>query len=340
MRVLVTGANGHIGCNLLPILLEEGHDVVPFVRTSSDTSGIDELGLEYARGDVMDGPALEAAAEGCEAIIHMAAVYTLANDPEAVMKPALEGAKNVIAAAKKHGIGRIVYTSSVVSVGSSSEPKVRTEEDWAEDATLPYAIAKRDSERIATRLADEAGLEIVILNPGMVLGPGDVKITPSTQSLINWLTGKSQTVRGGMALVDVRDVALAHARALTKGEHRERHILAAGNVEFKELGKRLKKLFGMGPIHLRSPRGVIVPMAGMIEKLHLMLDKESPVSRLQAEEYAGRWAWYDGSKASRVFGLEYRDLDQTLRDAVADLVERGAFPPRVEERLRRRQGAA
>ncbi len=199
MRVLVTGANGHIGTNLLPMLVEAGHDVVPFVRDAADTTGIDPLGLEYARGDVLDPEALRDAAADCDAIIHMAAVYTFSNDPEEVMAPAVEGAKNIMAAAKTHGITRLVYTSSTVAIGTSTEPRELGRSDWSDDTQLPYAIAKRDSERVIAKLADEAGIELIIINPTAVIGPGDYRITPSHAAIRDWIRGISQTVSGGMS---------------------------------------------------------------------------------------------------------------------------------------------
>ncbi len=333
MRVLVTGANGHIGCNLLPILIEEGHEVVPFVREGADTRGIDGLGLTFARGDVLDGDALGRAAEGCDAIIHMAAVYSMSNDPEVVMAPAIEGSKNVVRAATSHGIGRIVYTSSTVSIGKRRAPVALTEADWADDAVLPYAIAKRDSERAAARLAAEAGVDLIILNPTGIYGRWDLRLTPSNAFALNWLTGRAQTVPGGTSVVDVRDVALAHARALTRGAAGERHILCAANLVSKELGARLKALFGVGPLYMPAPRWVLIPATACLEALFALVGKEPPYTRSVVKEWAHNHAWFDGSKAERVFDFKYRDTDETLIDAVSWLAHQGRFPGRLNARL-------
>jgi dihydroflavonol-4-reductase len=333
VRVLVTGANGHIGCNLLPMLVEAGHAVVPFVRESSDTQGIDHLGLTYARGDVRDAGAVIDAADACEAIIHMAAVYSFAEEPELIMRPAVEGAQNVIRAAKAHGIRRVVYTSSAVSVGGSHDRTSLDESDWNDETSLPYSIAKRESERLATRLAAEAGVDVIILNPTGIIGPGDYRITPSSQLLVDYLTKRVPTAPGGLSYVDVRDVARAHLRALDEGAGGERHILSAINLEQRELGRMFGRLFGVRPVHLPLPRSVAIGSGVVGEAVFGLFGAKPPFSSNQAREYAKRWCWFDGGKAERVFGLEYMPFEDTLRDSVRWLLERGAYPEKLAARL-------
>ena len=130
-RILVTGANGHIGANTVRSLLRRGYDVVPFVRTTSDVRGLEKLGLSYQYGDVMDYPSLVRAVDGCDAIIHHATMYRLwAKNPEDILQPAIVGTQNVFKAAQETQVRRLVYTSSVAAVGSLTKPVgVRTEAD-------------------------------------------------------------------------------------------------------------------------------------------------------------------------------------------------------------------
>jgi len=205
MKVLVTGANGHIGANVCRELLQQGHEARAFVRKTADMHGLKGLKIEIAYGDVMDASSLNAAALGCDAIIHLAAVYkTIARTPEEIVAPAVEGSKNVFAAAKQAGIKRIVYTSSIASIGFSESPDhMRSGDDWNEDAQNPYYIAKTQSEKVAQQLSREFDIELIVLCPALVLGVYDYRITPSNQLIRDLVNGKGQTYRGGMNLVDV-----------------------------------------------------------------------------------------------------------------------------------------
>lgn len=194
-RILVTGANGHIGAKIVRSLLKHGYEVVPFVRTTSDLRGLAPLNLTYAYGDVMDESSLLAAAEGCEAIIHTAAVYRYwAKDPEEIMKPALDGTRNMFNAAKKVGVKRIIYTSSVWAVGLSTAPDMlRTTKDWNTDSQNPYEVAKTQSEQVAWQMADEFGIPMIAICPNGVLGPYDFRPTPSTVGFRDLVNGTQVT---------------------------------------------------------------------------------------------------------------------------------------------------
>src|SRR5690554_2212961 len=203
MRVLVTGANGHIGAHVVRALLDEGHEVRAFMRKSSNQQGLEGLSIEPVYGDVMDPASLEQAVEGCEAVIHLAAVYkTIAETADEIVAPAIQGAETLYRAAQKAGVQRIVYTSSVASVGFSYDPH------------NPDYIAKTRSEQDAQRLARETGIHTVVIGPAIVLGPLDYRITPSNQLVMDWLNDVGQTYEGDLNLVDVRHVARAHVAAL------------------------------------------------------------------------------------------------------------------------------
>ena len=152
-RILVTGANGHLGANTIRALLKKNYEVNAFVRNNSDLRGLVGLPVTYFFGDIKDGEALTTAATGCEAVIHHAAVYKIwAKTPEEVMEPAIEGTKNIFKAAAKVGIKRLVYTSSTYSIGTSKDPNQSlTENDWTVQDNVPYGIAK------AKKRADSVG---------------------------------------------------------------------------------------------------------------------------------------------------------------------------------------
>src|SRR5690554_1216226 len=155
MRVLVTGANGHIGAHVVRALLDEGHEVRAFMRKSSNQQGLEGLSIEPVYGDVMDPASLEQAVEGCVAVILLAVVYkTIARTAGAVVAPTIQGVTNLDPAAQKTGVQRILYTSSVASVGFYYDPTpYRTGNHWNADPHNPYYTAKTRSEQAAQSLA-------------------------------------------------------------------------------------------------------------------------------------------------------------------------------------------
>ncbi|MDG9668589.1 NAD-dependent epimerase/dehydratase family protein [Hahella sp. CR1] len=335
MKVLVTGANGHIGSHVVRQLLDQNHEVRAFVRKSSDLRGLNGLKPEFAYGDVKDPTAVEAAAEGCDAIIHMAAVYkTIAKSVEEIVEPALQGAENVFKAAHKHGVKRVVYTSSVASIGFSYDPHaLRSGEDWNDDAQNAYYVAKTRSEKAAQKLAREYDIHLVVICPAIVLGPNDYRITPSNQLVMDWLNGFGQTYPGGLNLVDVRDVAAAHVAALSKGENCKRYVVGGENIEVKEIGAALKRLTGVKPIHLPTGRGLTLTFARVVETLCKLLHIKPPFTYDLVYEVVGRYAYYDCSEAAKDLGVKPRDAEETLKDCIAWLLSQNKLKPRIAAKV-------
>ncbi|MBN2161112.1 MAG: NAD-dependent epimerase/dehydratase family protein, partial [Spirochaetes bacterium] len=218
MKILVTGANGHIGSHTVRFLLKDGHKVVAFVREGADVRSLEGLDVEFRMGDIRDSSAVESAVKGCNVIVHHAAVYKFwEKNHSDIIEPAIRGAENIFNVAKKAGVKRIVYTSSAASVGLNNGPECRTADDWNDDAKNPYYVAKTESEKIAWKIAKETGVEMVAICPCVVLGPQDYRITPSTEiinSMANSTLPHMMIFKGGYNIVDVRDVAYVHARAV------------------------------------------------------------------------------------------------------------------------------
>lgn len=336
MRVLVTGANGHIGSHVVRQCQQQGHMVRAFVRPGADCRGLQGLDPEYAEGDIMDAGAVSRAAEGMDAIIHMAAVYrTMAKNADDIVAPAIQGAENVFQAASEHGVKRVVYTSSAASVGFSYDPQeLRTGDDWNNDPHNPYYQAKTYSEQRAQALSKEHGIHLVVICPTLVLGPGDYRVTPSNQLVRDWLNGVGQTYRGGLNLVDVRDVAAAHVAALTKGENGRRYIVGSENLTVKEVGKLMQKLTGRKPLHIGLGRGPMLWSAKWTERLCNTLGTRPPITYDLIYEVSERYAYFDTSEANRTFGITPRSTESALRDAIAWLIHLGKVKPAIAEKLK------
>ncbi len=336
MKVLVTGANGHIGSQVVKQLLERGIAVRAMVREGADLRGLQGLNPEFAHGDIMDAAAVEAAAAGCDAIIHLAAVYrTMARTAEEIVEPAVKGAEIVFRAAARHGIRRIVYTSSVASIGFSYSPDVfLTNQDWNEQAHNPYYVAKTQSEKTAQRLAREHGIHLVVICPAIVLGPNDFRITPSNQLVMDWLNGVGQTYPGGLNLVDVRDVAAAHVAALEHGENCQRYIVGGENLEVRAIGEKLHQLTGIRPLYLPLGRKATLILARLVEKLCRLLHITPPFTYDLVYEAVGRYCFFSTRQTEEALGIHPRLADATLRDTVAWLLEQNRLKPAVAARIR------
>jgi dihydroflavonol-4-reductase len=337
MKVLVTGANGHIGANVVRELLEEGHEVRAFVRKTADLRGIEGLDIELVYGDVMSLDTLIPAAQGCERIIHLAAVYkTIASTPEEIVEPAVVGSKNIFEAAKQAGISRIVYTSSVASIGFSDKPEhMRNGDDWNDDAQNPYYVAKTQSEKVAQQLSRDYDIELIVLCPAIVLGAHDYRVTPSNQLVMDWLNGIGQTYRGGLNLVDVRDVAKAHVAALEHGQNRKRYVIGGINREVKDIGKSLKKLTGIKPMHLAMPRSVTLIFASIVEFAAKLLRVRPLFTRDLVYEVIDRYGFYDCSETYKEFNITPRDTEECLMASITWLKDQGRFKPSVLKKLRK-----
>jgi len=335
---MVTGANGHIGSNLLRELLSRDHEVVPFVRESSNKAGIEALGLDYAFGDIRDATAIEKAADGCDAIINLAAVYALGGTVEEIVEPAVQGITNVLKAADKHGIGRVVHTSSVVAIGGSMTAEPRNASHWNEDASDPYTVAKTESERRARQIAEELGVALVCINPAGIVGRHDYRITPSNRAIINFAEGTSITFVGGNDYVDVRDVAWLHAEALTVGEPGGRYIAGGPNLTMVDLAGKIQAFSGSSNTHYGLPRWAMLPLSSVLEGTAKLFGSEPIARRGVVQDFYNRYYWFDTSETQKVFNWTPRPADELLRDTLAWLVHREALAPATLDAVREALG--
>jgi dihydroflavonol-4-reductase len=339
-RVLITGANGHVGANVVRACLAAGHDVVGFVRHGSDQRGIEGLPIALSYGDIRDPKAVEAAVRGCDSVMHLAAVFnTQSKDPDIVVRPAVEGAENVLRAGAACGVSRVVYTSSVAAIGFEESPdKPRTGADWNDKAAGAYYVAKTRSERRAWELAESLSVPMVVLNPSSVVGQYDYRVTPSTRYIVQLLNGIGITIPGGMSYVDVRDVADAHVRALERGVPGERYPVSGANLTFRELSRAVTGLTGVCVPHLPLPRWAIGPAIGPMEWVMRLVGQPPLVTRDEVREVLGRYVFVDTRRTCEALGMTFRPpsefLDHTIRWIVYSRFLRASVARRLEGRFK------
>ncbi len=255
MKALVTGATGFVGGNLARALWRDGHDVVALVRPGGNTLAIEGTGVQPVTGDILDRDSVDRAVEGCQGVFHCAAAYTFwSPDPGLVYRTNVEGTATVLAAAHAARVSKVVYTSTVSTIGLPGW-EVATEETLTDPEHLAghYKKSKYQAELLALRKAAD-GLPVVVVNPTTPVGPWDVKPTPTGRMVLDFMRGRIPAyIDTGMNLVDVEDVAAGHILAMEKGESGQRYLLGNRNVSLKELFAMLEEATGVVAPRWRAP---------------------------------------------------------------------------------------
>lgn len=318
MRALVTGANGHIGANLVRDLLEHGWTVRALVREGADLRGLAGLDVETTHGDVRDEEAVRKAMDGCELVFHLAAPYVLwARDEAEIVGPAVSGSENVLRAARAAGARRVVMTSSSNAVGFTTDPSRPLDEtSWNAVTNSPYVRAKNAQERRARELAEELDLDLVTILPTAVLGRLDYRKTPTTAPVVDALAGKGP-VPFPMNLVDVRDVARAHVLAAERGARGARYLVGGDNVDVPTLAALIEQLTGRRPTEGLPPMWLLRVVASVAELGARLHGKPPVLTRALLDDAAGRAPVFDCTRARTELGLEPRGAEEVLRETQA-----------------------
>jgi dihydroflavonol-4-reductase len=309
VRVLVTGATGFIGSHIALALSRDGAALRVVHRRHSPTDLIDDLPADRCIGDILDPASLAAACDGVEAVVHCAAQMRGRDGPRARLESHRQGTRNMLAAASAAGVRRFVYISSVASLGIPRQPPAESDASvrpldethtWQGDpAAWPYGFVKHEAEQWVRRAAHE-GLGAVIVNPALVIGPGD---RHRVSNILIWhiLHGRvPPLLPGGLNVVAVEDVAAGAAAALAHGRSGDRYILCGENRTLADLIRTTARLVGRAEprlrLSLRTTRAVGAAFAAAARLLRLPLAPE-------LLQQAGRYFYYSGDKARREFGL-------------------------------------
>ncbi|RMG10112.1 MAG: NAD-dependent epimerase/dehydratase family protein [Planctomycetota bacterium] len=329
MEALVTGGTGFIGSHIVRALRGEGWAVRCLVRSSSPREQLADLEVRFVDGDVRDLASLREASRGCDAVFHAAAYYALwSRDDEAFTSINVEGTRKVLEAARSEGVRRVVYTSSVSCIGEAP-PGGLADEDTPctpEDLCGAYKRTKYEAERVALAAAAD-GQEVVVVNPASVIGPGDVKPTPTGKIIVDFMEGRMPFyLDTGLNFVDVRDVAQGHLLAYERGRSGRRYILGnrEGNKSLREFLAVLGEVCGRRPPRFKIPYGVAW-MAGAVSTFVAdTITHRPPGVPLNGVRMARHRMFFDPSRAVRELGLPQTPLRTTLEDAVAWFREHAA----------------
>ena len=324
-HVLVTGATGFIGANVVRALLDDGQRVRALVRRSSDRRAIEGLALDVCEGDLLDAASLRRAVTGARHVYHIAADYRLwARDPRDLYRANVDGTRAVFEACADAGVERVVYTSTVGALGipEDGSPGTETTPVTLADMVGPYKRSKFLAEQAALEWASR-GLPVVVVNPSAPVGPWDVKPTPTGQLIVDFLRGKMfATLDTGLNLVHVRDVARGHLLAAERGRVGEKYILGNQNLSLTEIFGMLARLTGYPAPRIRVPWALAWCGALGMEAV-ARLTGGVPQVPLTAVRMARKRMHFSAAKAVRELGLPQTPVEEALRDAVDWFAARG-----------------
>ncbi|KIL99886.1 UDP-glucose 4-epimerase [Paramagnetospirillum magnetotacticum MS-1] len=326
--VLVTGATGFVGAAIVRALLARGEAVRVLARPSSDRRNVANLHVDVVEGRLEDAASLRKAMAGCRVLIHTAADYRIwVPDPAAMMAANVEGTRALMEAALAEKVERVVYTSSVATLGHVDGGLA--DEDTPSgisDKVGPYKQSKFLAEEVVRRMVAEQGLPAVICNPSTPVGPGDVKPTPTGRMIVEAASGRMPAyVDTGLNIVHVDDVAEGHLLALDKGRVGERYILGGDNLTLADILIRIAKITGGRPPLMKLPRWPLYPLALGAETWARLFGGE-PFVTMDGLKMSRIHMFFSSAKAERELGYRHRSADEALDAAVEWFKSIGEVP--------------
>ena len=325
MKTFITGATGFIGASIVRELLKDGREVRALVREGSDTSNLAGLDLELWKGDLRDKDSLMNGLQGCDVLYHAAADYRLrTRTPEDMYRINVEGTAAILDAALKNGLSRVVYTSSVGTLGNPGNGIAGTE-------TTPVSLSDmvghyKKSKFLAEREADKfiaRGLPIVIVNPSTPVGPLDIKPTPTGKIIVDFLKQKMPAyLDTGLNLIAVEDCARGHVLAEQRGTAGAKYILGNTNLTLCAIFELLEKVTGLPAPRFKLPYTPILLAAYINEGLSRITGRE-PLIPLAGVQMAAKFMYFDSSRAVRELGLPQTSIKDALQRAVEWFRENG-----------------
>jgi dihydroflavonol-4-reductase len=330
--VLVTGGTGFLGRAILERLLADGDRVKALARSKASALALGEFGAEPVQGDVLDLEALASAMQGCDLVYHAAGANAFCvRDPSPMFEVNVRGSRNVVRAAARAEVKRVVYTSSAATLGERKGTVGDEQSPHRGWFLSDYERSKFEAERAVLGAADETGVEVVCLNPASVQGPG--RSTGSTRLLLDYLNGRLKAVVDStLSLIDIADCTTGHLLAASRGKPGERYVLSGATLTVREGLALLGALAGVEQPVRTLPPSLAMAVATGVEAIAWIRRDTPRICRELARTLTHGHA-YDGSKAANELGLRYTSIEETLRRTIDWWVDQrlvGAFEPREE----------
>jgi dihydroflavonol-4-reductase len=339
---LVTGATGFLGSQLVRTLIARGEYVKAFVRPGSNLAALEGLPKEtfkLAVGDIRIEQSVFAALSGCTRMYHVAANFKMWDAQRArIVKPAIEGARATLGAARARQLEKIVFTSSAGVLGTTPTEELM-DEDHVFNLRDPeaYFAAKVAADEVVNEFRD-AGLPIVSVLPASIAGPGDWKPTPNGRLLLEYLktppTSHFPVSGGGLNVVDVEDVAIGHVLAMERGKVGERYILGGENLSFSQVFETLCDLTGLSEPTAPKSKG-LMQFAGRLFELNARFRGGEPrITSRMARDYVDTFSWLSSAKAETELGYSHRPARDALARSVRWFLANGYLSAKATARVR------
>lgn len=319
MLAFVTGATGFLGSHVARALAQQGADLRLLVRPTSNLRNLEGLKAETATGDLRDAGSLERAMSGCDSVFHLAADYRLwVRDPDEMYRSNVGGTRAILEAARRNNVRRMVYTSSVATIGFTNTGRPADEDSPVSLADMigHYKRSKFMAEQVAME-AGRSGVHVVTVNPTTPVGEQDVKPTPTGRIVLDFLKRKFPAyVETGLNLVDVRECAKGHILALEKGKSGERYILGGEDLTLKQILDRLGKITGLPSPKVKLPY-IFAFAAGVVDEMVTgRLLRREPRATVDTVRMGRKKMFASSDKAERELGWKIVPVEDALRRAV------------------------
>jgi dihydroflavonol-4-reductase len=317
MLAFITGTTGFVGSHIARALSEQGADLRLLVRASSNKKNIADLKADLAIGDLREPASLEKAISGCDIVFHVAADYRLwVRDPQEMYRSNVEGTRTILEAARKNNVRRVVYTSSVATMGFA-EGQVADENSPVSLANMigPYKRSKFLAEQVAIEAA-RSGIDVVTVNPTTPVGENDIKPTPTGRIVVDFLKKKFPAyVDTGLNLVDVTECARGHIAAMEKGRSGERYILGGENLTLKQILDKLGAITGLPSPTMRVPY-ILALATGVVDEIVTgRIRGREPRATIDAVRMGRKKMFVTSAKAERELGWKIVPVDNALKRA-------------------------
>jgi dihydroflavonol-4-reductase len=318
MKTFVTGSTGFIGASITRELLKDGREVRVLVRSGSDTSNLNGLDVELWKGDLLDHESLRQGLRGCDVLYHAAADYRLwTRNPDEMFRINVGGTEAILKAAQECGLKKVVYTSSVGTLGNPGDgtPGSETTPVTLDDMVGPYKKSKYLAERVAEKFISDS-LPLVVVNPSTPVGPRDIKPTPTGKIIVDFLKRKMPAyLDTGLNIIDVEDCARGHILAELKGRVGQKYILGNANLTLRDIFGLLEEITDLPAPRVRLPYMPILLAAYVNEGISRLTGRE-PLIPLAGVQMASKFMYFDSSRAVKELGLSQTPVKAALERAV------------------------